>query len=299
MAGFLSKLFGGDKEKAPHSAAPSAPGVATTVRTVIIGPDWDDMEVSGEAYYRDGIANVFRSLGRAEGGVTMQMAHLVPEPTNKYDPNAVRVVILGQQVGHVPQENSRAVARACKPLGRGEVAAVSARVWARNDDGTWRGRVTLMFSGASESEKDYAAERREVEAYHAEREAEQARKVAEREAREAEKEARRTAGSVDGKYWVLLKPTISELKRQKRFTEARDMLAQCVDAAEREAVVTREVPNPWPSEQISVVLRRLRAFADELSFLERYVAACGERDVPESVASRLSRSRLAVEREDA
>jgi len=299
MAGFWSKLFGGDKEKAPSGSAPFASHGATAARAVAIGANWSDMEVSGEAYYRDGIANVFRTLGRAEGGVTMQMAHLIPEPTNKYDPNAVRVVILGQQVGHVPQENSRAVARACKALRRGEVAAVSARVWARNDDGTWRGRVTLMFSGDSESEKDYAAERREAEASYAEREEERARKAAEREAREAEKEARRTAGAVGGQYWVLLKPTISELKRQKRFEEARDMLAQCVEAAEREAVVTGEVPNPWPSEQMSVVLRRLREFADELTFLERYMTACGEREVPESVLSRLSRSRLAVEREGA
>lgn len=302
MAGFLSKLFGGDKEKAqPVSAQSNSPAVqpAVSMRAVAIGHNWDDMEVSGEAYYRDGIATVFRNLGRAEGGVTMQVAHLIPEPTNKYDPNAVRVVIMGQQVGHVPQENSQAVARACKAIGRGAVAAVSARVWARNDDGTWRGRVTLMFSGDSENEKDYAAERRETGAYHAEREAAQARKIAEREAREAEKDARRTAGAVEGQYWVLLKPTISELKRQKRFEEARDMLAQCVDAAEREAVLTGEVPNPWPSEQISVVLRRLREFTEELAFLERYVSACGEREVPESVASRLSRSRLAVDREDA
>lgn len=297
MAGFLSKLFGGDKEKAQPVAAPPTSTATSAARTVAIGHDWDDLEVSGEAYYRDGIGKIFLGLGRSEGGVTMQVAHLIPEPSNKYDPHAVRVVILGHQVGHVPQENSRAVARACNSVGRGNVAVVPARIWARNDDGTWRGRVTLMFSGDSESEKDYAAERQQSEAEYAEWEAEKARKEAEKAAREAAKDARRTAGAVDGQYWVLLKPTISELKRQKRFEEARDLLAQCVDAAEREATVSGEVPNPWPSEQISVVLRRLREFSDELTYLERYVSACGDREIPESVSSRLSRSRLAVERE--
>ncbi|GAA5210514.1 HIRAN domain-containing protein [Microbacterium kyungheense] len=295
--GFLSKLFGGDKTKMEPTPAPraqpsspaSAPG-----REVPIGFG-EDLEVSGEAYYRDGIGKIFRSLGRPEGGVTMQTAWLIPEPDNKYDPNAVRVVVMGEQVGHVPQEVSASVMRACRGVGRGNVATVPARVWARNDDGTWRGRVTLAFSGETESEKDYAAERQEADAYYAEREAEQARKAAEREAREAHKEARRTAGEVEGQYWPLLKPSISELKRQKRFEEARDLLEQCIYAAERESVVTGEVPDPWPSEQISVVLRRLRDYPHELAFLERYVAACGDREIPESVTMRLSRSRLAVQ----
>ncbi|WP_168627360.1 hypothetical protein [Cryobacterium sp. BB307] len=153
-----------------------------------------------------------------------------------------------------------------------------------------------MFSGDRESEKDYAAERRRAEANYAEREAEKARKEAEKAAREAHTEARRTAGAVDGQYWVLLKPSVSELKRQERFEEARDLLEQCIDAAEQESTVTGEVPDPWPSEQMSVVLRRLREYPNELAFLERYVAACGDKEVPESVTMRLSRSRLAVEK---
>ena len=143
-----------------------------------------------------------------------------------YDRNAVRVVVMGEQVGHVPQEVSAAIARVCAGVGRGNVATVLARIWARNDDGTWRSRVTLMFSGDRESEKDYAAERRAADAYYAEREAERARKDAEKAAREAQKEARRTAGAVEGQYWPLLKPSISELKRQKRMEEARDLLEQ-------------------------------------------------------------------------
>lgn len=296
MAGFLSKLFGGDKEKAEPTPAPRAAPVAPAPGREVPVSFREDLEVSGEAYYRDGIGKIFRGLGRTEGGVTMQTAYLVPEPNNKYDRNAVRVVILGEQVGHVPQEVSAAIARVCAGVGRGNVATVLSRIWARNDDGTWRSRVTLMFSGDRESEKDYAAEAREAEAYYAEREAERERKEAEKAAREAHKEARRAAGEVEGQYWVLLKPSISELKRQKRMEEARDLLVQCIDAAERESVVTGEAPDPWPSEQISVVLRRLREYPRELAFLERYVTACGDREIPESVTMRLSRSRLAVER---
>lgn len=295
MAGFLSKLFGGDREKVEPTPAPSAAPVATAPGREVPVSFREDLEVSGEAYYRDGIGKIFRGLGRTEGGVTMQTAYLVPEPNNKYDRNAVRVVVLGEQVGHVPQEVSAAIARVCAGVGRGNVATVLARIWARNDDGTWRSRVTLMFSGDRESEKDYAADRQRSEAEYAEWEAEKARKEAEKAARAAHKEARRTAGEVDGQYWPLLKPSISELKRQKRFDEARDLLEQCIYAAEREAVVTGEIPDPWPSEQMSVVLRRLREYHRELAFLERYVSACGDKEIPDSVTMRLSRSRLAVE----
>ncbi|KYJ97041.1 HIRAN domain-containing protein [Microbacterium sp. CH1] len=296
MAGFLSKLFGGEKAKTEPAPVPQTDPAPTAPGREVSVSFREDLEVSGESYYRDGIGKIFRSLGRAEGGVTMQTAYLVPEPNNKYDRNAVRVVVMGEQVGHVPQEASAAIARVCAGVGRGNVATVLARIWARNDDGTWRSRVTLMFSGDRESEKDYAAERREAEAYYAEREAERERKEAEKAAREAHKEARRAAGAVDGQYWPLLKPAISELKRQKRMEEARDVLEQCIYAAEREAGVTGEVPDPWPSEQMSVVLRRLREYPHELAFLERYVAACGDKEVPESVTMRLNRSRLAVER---
>lgn len=296
MAGFLSRLFGGDKERSEPTPAPRTAPVASSPGREVPVSFREDLEVSGEAYYRDGIGKIFRSLGRTEGGVTMQTAYLVPEPNNKYDRNAVRVVVMGEQVGHVPQEASAAIARVCAGVGRGNVATVLARIWARNDDGTWRSRVTLMFSGDRESEKDYAAERREAEAYYAEREAGRERKEAEKAAREAHKEARRTAGAVDGQYWPLLKPSISELKRQKRFEEARDLLEQCIYAAERESIVTGEVPDPWPSEQISVVLRRLREYPHELAFLERYVGACGDREIPESVTMRLNRSRLAVQK---
>lgn len=296
MAGFLSKLFGGAKSET--ASPPASQPVASTPnrgREVPISFR-DDLEVSGESYYRDSVGKIFRGLERTEGGVTMQTAHLAHEPNNKYDRNAVRVVVQGHQVGHVPQESSAAIARLCGAVGRGNVATVSARIWARNDGGTWRSRVTLMFSGDSEAEKDYAAERREADAYTAQREAERARKETEKAEREALKEARRVAGAIDGQYWPLLKPSIAELKRQKRFDEARDLLAKCIDAAEREGSVTGEVPDPWPTEQISVVLRRLREDSNELAYLERYIAACGDREIPESVTMRLSRSRLAAER---
>lgn len=294
MAGFLSKLFGGGNST--REVSELVPDVTSHPRTEVAIPHHEDLEVSGESYHRAGIGTIFQTLGRSEGGVTMQVAHLVPDPKNEYDKNAVRVVVLGQQVGHVPQESSAKIARACASVGRGNVATVLARIWARNDDGVWRSRVTLMFSGARETEKDYAKERIENEVRIREWEAESARKASEKAAREAEREARRNAGSIDGQYWPLLKPSIAELKRQKRFEEARDILEKCIDAAESESKAVGSIPDSWPTEQMSVVLRRLKEYAQELAYLERYVLFCGDSEAPESVIARLNRSRLTAER---
>ena len=56
MANFLSKILGTDKQNdVSESHKPSL--------SFSIGEGWDDIEVSGEQYYREGIEKVFRGLG--------------------------------------------------------------------------------------------------------------------------------------------------------------------------------------------------------------------------------------------
>lgn len=286
MVGFLSRLFGGDNTKAEASNA------STAVRTnVHIGHGWDDIEVEGESYRRGEIAAVFGQLERPEGGVTMQVASLVPEPNNPHDRNAVKVIILGQHVGYVPIHQSRTVARACQSVGKGNVAVAPARVWARNDDGVWRARVTLSFSGQVDTERDYAADRRAAEEYEEER----ARKALERDQKRRLEEAKRLAGVVEGQWWATHKGAIAELKRQKRYEDARALIDQCIGAAERAAEVVGARPDAWPTEQMSVVLRKLKDSESELTYLERYVAACGAHALPDGVAEKVTRARVAAQ----
>lgn len=282
MAGFLSRLLGG-----------SEPAPTGLLQPVGIGAGWPDIEVEGEAYRRAEVGRVFSGLGRAEGGVTMQQAELVPEPANRFDRNAVKVMIRGEHVGYVPAEYSAQVAAVCKTLARGNVAVVPARVWARVDGTTWRARVTLAFGGTTEDEQDYAEQRRELDAITAARDAERAQKAAEREAREAAKVARREAGTIRGEYWTTWKPSIAELKRQQRLDEARTLLEECRVAASRESSLSGEVPDPWPAEQLAAVIRRQGDRPGELSTLEAYVTECGSRDVPDSIVAKLAKARLA------
>ncbi|MEP6479272.1 MAG: HIRAN domain-containing protein [Rhodoglobus sp.] len=281
MAGFLSRLLGG-------ADAPQGPQ-----QVVFIGAGWPDIEVEGEAYRRAEVSRLFNGIGRPEGGVTMQQAHLLPEPSNRYDRNAVKVLIRGEHVGYVPADFSARVASTCKGLSRGSVAVVQARVWARVDDGTWRARVTLSFTGVQEDEQDYAEQRRATEEHDAQRAAILAQKSAEREARETSKLARREAGTVRGEYWTTWKPSIAELKRQQRLEEARALLVECDAAASRESTLTGEVPDPWATEQLAAVTRRLGDPHGELAILEAYIVECGDRDVPDSVIAKVAKARLA------
>lgn len=143
--GFWSTLFGKGKE-AP--APPSAP-----VRE--LRPQWGEIEVQGESFRRDAVRRLFDELGLPAGGVTQQTAHLEPEPSNPYDPNAIKVVIRGWHIGYVPNEISGEMATV---LG-GSLGIAPVRVWADPKDGTWRARATLFPSGV-EPDRDFAEEHR-------------------------------------------------------------------------------------------------------------------------------------------
>jgi hypothetical protein len=153
--------------------------------------------------------------------------------------------------------------------------------------------VTLSFSGETEAEQDYAEQRRDAEARDAQRAAVVAQKTAEREAREHANVARNDAGQVRGQYWPIWKPAIAELKRQQRLVEARELLVECRDAASRESLVSGDIPDSWPWEQLAAVLRRLGSREAELGTLEGYVTACGDREIPGRVVAKIAKARIA------
>lgn len=242
-----------------------------------VGKGWPDMETSGESYRRREIQRFFHSLGRTGGGVTNQIAELVPEPTNRHDRNAVKVVVGGEHVAYVPAEDAPRVRREIAKLPKKARAIAPARIWADNEDGTWRARVTLTFSGHVATERDFAAER------------------AERRAAEAAAEAARRVGQVRGQWWTAHRAAIGELKKQERYTEALALIEECAAAVLRVAAVEDKAPSTWPAEQASVVLRRLKDPVREVQILEAYVLGCGQHPVPDRMVERLNRARIAAQ----
>jgi hypothetical protein len=85
--------------------------------------------VVGEARYQDALSRIVGGHNR-EGHGHECVALLVPEPSNKYDPNAVQVVIGGEPVGYIPKEATVRIHAASASFG---ALACQARI-----DGGWK-----------------------------------------------------------------------------------------------------------------------------------------------------------------
>ncbi len=65
------------------------------------------VNVAGESHYQEAL----RALTGSDGGESVRrefQAVLAPEPENRHDPNAVRVLIADRRVGHLPREEAAA-----------------------------------------------------------------------------------------------------------------------------------------------------------------------------------------------
>ena len=110
----------------------------------------EQVEVAGETYYSRQIKAVFRGAETviASTGSTLRSIGclLVPDPWNEHDENAVAVFIGGQQVGHLPAELAEDYALPLRQIAeRGLLVSGQARIWAKDDDGMIRARVTLLI----------------------------------------------------------------------------------------------------------------------------------------------------------
>ena len=75
-----------------------------------VDPDADlvELNIVGESYHQDALAAI--SGPKGAGGKQMAVGTTLRcEPRNQYDPNAIRVEVMGQQVGHVAREQAALV----------------------------------------------------------------------------------------------------------------------------------------------------------------------------------------------
>ena len=89
-------------------------------------------DVVGESYRRDNLTALIRTHKAFDTGQIFSMAVLEMEPTNEFDPNAVKVVVEGTQVGYIPKFDSPAVTEMIKKSGK-KVYEVPVRIgWDTN-----------------------------------------------------------------------------------------------------------------------------------------------------------------------
>ncbi len=108
-------------------------------------------EVAGESYRREAFGRIFSRRAALPGSELFGPAVLIPETNNRYDANATAVWFEGEHVGYLAAEDAvRYRAVLDHIVSSGFVPRVPARVWATNDDGTWRARVTLSLAEPTE-----------------------------------------------------------------------------------------------------------------------------------------------------
>ena len=78
-------------------------------------------DVVGESFQRDHLMALVRSHNAFSVGEIYAIATLEPEPTNEFDPTAVKVVVDGVQVGYIPKFDSAAVTQLIGKSGKKEM----------------------------------------------------------------------------------------------------------------------------------------------------------------------------------
>lgn len=93
--GIFSRLFAGESPEFDESQL-----------TILDGDD--DLDVVGESYQQENLWSLVG--GRSDEKIRVEvLGYLVPEPENKYDPNAIGVWIQGLKVGFVAKELAREI----------------------------------------------------------------------------------------------------------------------------------------------------------------------------------------------
>jgi hypothetical protein len=110
----------------------------------------EQIEVAGETYHVKSIKRVFQQFGMpiSDGGCTLEEVEciLAPEPWNPHDPNAVAVMIGSHHVGYLPADLAVDYAHGLARLAANGVLTTGlARLWAKNDVGMVRARVTILI----------------------------------------------------------------------------------------------------------------------------------------------------------
>lgn len=90
----------------------------------------------------------------------------------------------------------------------------------------------------------------------------------------AEQSRLKEAGSVEGVHYTDYVERLKQLKRERRHSEAIDLLLKLVDATESEARAAGRGWGvaPWYYEQLAIIYRKEKRFPDEVAILERYEA---------------------------
>ena len=139
---------------------PEPLNVTADVKIVIFDPPSKPIDTVGEGSYQGTLERVAGGRSVDGGRLRDHVAILLPEPTNVYDPNAVRVVLLpaGGTVGYLSRENAVAYRGLIERVAKsGKLVACRASIrggWDRGADDRGHFGVRLYLNTPASADRE-------------------------------------------------------------------------------------------------------------------------------------------------
>jgi len=150
---WLKRLFG-DGDTAPKTAL--HPVSKSPPSNQVLRVEWRDgsfpLRAVGESHYQAALARICGGHSR-HGHELDCRALIIPEPTNAYDPNALKVMINGALVGYIPRDQALRLREQAEAVDRPnatlEVAAQITGGWRTNqhDEGSFGVKLGIPLRG--------------------------------------------------------------------------------------------------------------------------------------------------------
>jgi hypothetical protein len=253
------------------------------------------VELSFEHKYRDAITAVYVGAGAPMGTAleTSAMLHEFRPPGKRY--SLVAVYVGGRLIGYVSSGLylDPVLAVLHSPAVANKTAVVRCRIYAQ-DTPKWSARATLgPYESVVESLEDTqsAAEGRAAQAVMAELRLQRLAAGGQ----EAFAQSQRLVQGMDFVEWV---EPIKQMRRDGDDDSALQVLMECIEAAERDALAHGWQPPTWYTQQAGIILRKQGDHAGEVALLERYLAACPDGTPQPDIAERLIKARAKAEKNE-
>lgn len=266
------RLFGGGGQASHQASNP--------VTQTIDGPGKFKLAVVSESNYQRALWRAVENAPVGERGYSVEvLAALVPEPTNKYDENAIQISLDGNLVGYLSRDDAVDYAdlvrttsdekglAICRGLIRGGFVVDTRE---RASLGIW---LDLPSADGAAIDTEQVARVTGTRSFSGNREASE-------------------GGLVRGKHYTDYVEDVKALKRHAALDEALLLLHELIDAVEKEAAVEDWGVAPWYYEQVAIICRKKRDLDGEITVLERFAAqkhAPGE--APQALLIRLEKAR--------
>jgi len=248
-------------------------------------PDWIKNEewrkweapldlVRGESYRQKALQQ-FAGKPRSNGYLVPVCVQLVREPSNKYDPNAIKAEIGGSHVGYIAKEIAAKLASAMDATniqsfaiaglirgGSFKTPSLGVHIWL-NKRLSQAPIININKTYLTQYQVSWPPHENEGTSDDTTKEVYGNLHFAPRKSTEKQ-------GYYLGRHYTEYVETIKELKRVGDLEKAEQLLQELIKAVEAESRAEKWGVAPWYYEQLAIIYRKRKDYLKEIEVLERF-----------------------------